>query len=121
MHTQQIKRLAMLILLFTSNALAAIAIPTNSIALNHPQIHVLGAAYIYPTAQKLSYSRFPESILAPSVVTTFNKNYARTTTGIRILFKTNSSQVSLTFKLDLGENRGSDFSVLQNGILDNTP
>lgn len=89
----------------------------KSVPLNDPNIHVLGAGYVYPSDKKLFYGRFSPIILAlPDDVKGFNSDNARTNSGIRIMFKTNSNHITLTFALETGANRGSDFAVLQNGI-----
>ncbi len=97
------------------------SIQAKSIPLNTPNIQVLGANYVFPSADKLHYCRFSEATLqAPLQEQMFNPDKALTNSGIMIRFKTASSTVKLTFTPQAGDNRGSEFAVLQNGEMTGT-
>jgi lysophospholipase L1-like esterase len=86
------------------------------------RIQVIGANYVFRKDGLLSFSRFSQETLnSPMKEAMFNADKARTTSGIKLLFKTNSSTVKLTFSPQPGINRGSEFAVLQNGQICHTP
>lgn len=117
---QTIKRLQYL---FAVSALLAImgAVEAKSIQLNNPNIHVKGANYVIPSIEMLHYCRFSQVTLdAPLKEKLFMPDKARTNSGIKIQFKTASPVVKLTFSPQAGDNRGSEFAVLQNGELTGT-
>lgn len=94
------------------------SLQAKTIPLNHPNIQVMGANYVYPSVEKLHYCRFSEVTLnAPLQNKMFNPENAKTNSGIKIRFKTASPFVNLTFMPQAGSNRGSEFAVLQNGEL----
>ncbi len=84
-------------------------------------IVVKGANYVYKQDGMLAFSRFSEATLeAPLSEALFNADKARTNSGIRLLFKTNSSKTVLVFKALPGQNRGAEFAVYQNGAHEET-
>jgi len=93
----------------------------KSIPLDHPNIHVKGANYTFRSADKLHFCRFSEATLnAPLAEKLFNPSKAITNSGIKIQFKTASQVVKLIFTPQEGDNRGSEFAVLQNGEVTGT-
>ncbi|MBI9062004.1 MAG: SGNH/GDSL hydrolase family protein [Marinilabiliaceae bacterium] len=100
---------------------SSIQTEAKKVQLNNPNIHVKGANYVFPSADKLHYCRFSEATLtAPLAEKLFNSNKAITNSGIKIQFKTASRVVKLTFTPQDGDNRGSEFAVLQNGEMTGT-
>jgi len=80
-------------------------------------IQVHGANYIYQKDELLSFYRFSEEALAlPQHQSFFKADNARTNSGIRLQFKTNSSKVKLVFEPQQGTNRSAEYAVLQDGV-----
>ncbi len=103
------------LLLSCSSVIAQLAY--KSIDVSNENIQVLGANYVFREDSKLSYSRFSEAALnAPMSEAMFNAYKARTNSGIRLRFLSASSKIRLTFVPDYGQNRGSEFAVLQNDV-----
>lgn len=93
----------------------------KDIPLNHPDIHVKGAHSVFASTKQLHYCRFSKHTLEASTQNRlFNPDKAITNSGIRLLFKTASPFVNLTFTPQAGDNRGSEFAVLQNGEMTGT-
>ncbi|TAJ14532.1 hypothetical protein DMA11_05005 [Marinilabiliaceae bacterium JC017] len=91
-------------------------VQAKTVSLDNPNIHVTGANYVFPSHDKLHYCRFSETTLnAPLNEMLFNPKKARTNSGIKLRFKTASPFINLTFSPQEGDNRGSEFAVLQNG------
>jgi len=79
-------------------------LPTNE------NIVICGAKYSKITAEGMEFIRFSEAVLAlPQVVLV---QRARTTSGVRVLFRTASPTVKVHFQFrEKDENRGSNFGV----------
>ncbi|TLX71277.1 SGNH/GDSL hydrolase family protein [Labilibacter sediminis] len=109
-------KLNILLIILISIIHIGITAQTKNIKLDNKNIYVAGANYVNASAKQLHYSRFSEATLkAPRQETMFMPKKAMTTSGVKIRFKTNSSKVKLTFTPLEGDNRGSEFAVLQNG------
>lgn len=90
---------------------------TKEIKLDNANIHVIGAAYVSRTPEKLFGKRFSDDILrAPSADLRFSTNAASSTTGISIQFKTSSPSIHLTFSKEQGLNEKGTFKILRDGV-----
>lgn len=92
-----------------------------TIAPDNPNIRYSGVKYVSRSADgSVAYSRFSEETYkADGVRRGFNNQKARATTGIAMLFRTDSKAVRLTFTIPPdAENRSSTFGIYQNGVWD---
>ena len=83
---------------------------------NNPQLTFKGTKYISSSDELTSFSRFsPELMKMNTMQLGFNPKKAATTSGIRLLFKSDSSKLTFHFTASTKEeNRGSDFAVFAN-------
>ena len=103
---------------FSGAVLAAEVVPPNS-----PNIHFQGAKFFQTLEDGgLECDRFPVEVLKSEFTPKRPKpdevwgGKARTTTGVKMLFKTDSNKVVLHFKIpETFVNRGANWLVLQNG------
>ena len=101
-------------LFFTANT----CISQKSLNLKNKNIKVLGTTYSSRSKDKLSFNRFSDKCLeSPDSLRMFDINKARTTTGIRIQFKTKSNNFILEFTPEKGINRGASFAIFRNNEL----
>lgn len=95
--------------------LVVLATKAKKIDLDNPDIRVIGANYVFPSANELHFCRFSEAtLLAKDEDRMFDPKKAVTNSGIKLRFKTDSRFVKLAFIPKEGENRGAQFAVLQN-------
>ena len=87
----------------------------TTIAPDDANIHYQGSQYITSDENGAYYQRHSDAVLAlPSGTSGFNSTKARTTTGIAMLFRTDSASVDMDFTIEPGvENRGSTFAVYE--------
>ena len=83
---------------------------------NDSNLSFKGTQYVTSSDEFTSFSRFsPELMKMTSMQLGFNPGKAATTSGIRLLFKSNSKKVTFHFTASTKEeNRGSDFAVFAN-------
>ena len=85
-------------------------------------ITVRGALYPTMNGVFLEFRRFPVNFKKlKSTQLGFNIKKAETTSGVSLLFKSNSKKITLEFKIDEEhENRGSDFALFINENMNKT-
>ncbi len=98
----------------------------KTIPLNSNNIHVSGAGYIFRSPAKLFCKRFSDSLLGkrfsdsllglPPEERMFPIETARSTSGIKIEFKTKSSKIRLTFTQEQGLHEKGYFGIMRDGI-----
>ncbi len=108
---------------FIAFSFAAVA---KTIPLDNKNIHVTGAGYIYRSPSKLFYTRFSGFLLdkhfsdslisLPPEERIFSGETARSTSGIKIQFKTKSSKIHLTFTQEPGLKEKGYFGVIRDGV-----
>ena len=90
----------------------------NIIKPDSPGIFIHGTKYVKKVDTVLHFERFSDSLLSlEKSVLKFSPVKAKTTAGIIISFRTNSPQIKAFFRVVEGENRGSEFGIMQNGEL----
>lgn len=94
--------------------------PPGQIAPNDPGIVFQGSEYITVDSTGAFFQRHSDAVLALSTTEKgFNTQKAKTTTGISLLFKTDSASIDVKFTHDLSatvENRNSRFGVYEDGV-----
>ena len=103
--------------LLVSGSMAATA--AQGIAPNDTRITVKGCQFVERTVEALSFARFPAEHAAMDARDLgYNPEKAAATSGVRLLFATDSSEVTLHFTTPmLPLNRGADFAVFSEGRL----
>lgn len=93
-----------------------VVVKDKTVRLDNTNIHVMGAAYVFRTPQKLSFKRFSENTLnLPAEIRRFSTTYALSTSGISLQFKTKSSSINLTFLSEEGMKEKGAFKILKDG------
>ena len=91
----------------------------TEIAPNDPNLIFQGSEYITADASGVTFQRHSDAVLAlSSTEKGFSTQRAKTTTGISLLFKTDSDSIDVEFSHDLAEtveNRNSRFGVYEDG------
>ncbi|MDF7824057.1 sulfatase-like hydrolase/transferase [Pontiellaceae bacterium B12227] len=91
----------------------------GDIAPNDPRIIFQGSEYITSDASGTYFQRHSDGVLAlSSAESGFSAQKAKTTSGISMIFKTDSASVNMRFSHDLSpdiENRNSRFGVYEDG------
>ncbi|MEJ7830137.1 MAG: hypothetical protein WKF91_18150, partial [Segetibacter sp.] len=101
-------------------AISYIAV-AKTIPLDNKNIHVTGAGYIFRLPSKLFYQRFSDFIFSKSFSDSilslraeermFPIENARSTSGIKIQFKTKTSKIHLTFTQEPGLKEKGYFGI----------
>ena len=91
----------------------------TEIAPNDPNLIFQGSEYITTDASGVTFQRHSDAVLAlSSTEKGFSTQRAKTTTGISLLFKTDSDSIDVEFSHDLSEdveNRNSRFGIYEDG------
>jgi lysophospholipase L1-like esterase len=111
-------RVSLLVFVFSLLAGLASADDLQRIAPTDPGIVVIGAHYATPCAEGLELLRFsPETYAIPFFKLKANATRARTTSGVRLRFRTDAARAVLTFVVRAGdEDRGAQFGIYRDGV-----
>ncbi len=119
MKIQSILKRSMVAILFLAlTPFYGMAQSLVSVAPTDPNILIQGSKFAVNDALGVEFLRMPEEILSIPVgqLQAFGTR-ARTTSGVRILFRTASPTINVNFKTIAGEvNKGSSFGVYVNGV-----
>lgn len=113
--TFYISQLKLCLILFTSlsfNSIAQVAIlPTDA------RIQIEGSNYISNDNGELVIHRHSDAVYAGTTLSNlFNPEKARSSSGILILFKTNSPTINVKFRMIEGGNTNPKFAIFQNNV-----
>lgn len=92
--------------------------PTQYVSPNSSDISIAGTWFINRETDSVWFQRHTDEVLALTFNEGgFNDLKARTDTGIRLLFKTDSDQIKLSFRMLDFNNRSAGYGIYENGAL----